>query len=86
MSVGSVNLALAKTGALTIPDDGVKTAATVTEETAATISANANCRPLTTAAIFFTAQSARENATEQVRALKRLLEFKLFIIFLHIFY
>jgi hypothetical protein len=36
-------LALAKTGALKIPVDAVKTAETDTEQTAATIPANANC-------------------------------------------
>jgi hypothetical protein len=84
MSVGSAKLALATTGA-TIPDDGVKTAATATAENAATIAANANGRPLPTAAIFFTAQSARENPTACLRTSKRWLEFKFLMIFLHIF-
>ncbi|MDQ3373342.1 MAG: hypothetical protein M3521_05585 [Acidobacteriota bacterium] len=38
---------------LTTPFPGVKTAATATAENATTIAANANCRSLTTAIIFF---------------------------------
>jgi hypothetical protein len=60
-------------------DAGVKTAATDTEEIAVTIAASANCRPLTKAKFLFTAQTAREHATERLRAFKRLLEFKFFI-------
>jgi hypothetical protein len=84
-SVGSAKLALAKTGALTIPDPGVKTAAKATAENAATIAANTNGRPLPTAAIFFTARSACENATACLRASKRWFEFKFLMIFLLIF-
>jgi hypothetical protein len=78
-SVGSAKLARARTGALPIPNDGVKTAATVTQETAATIAANANWRPLTMVVIFFTARSAYEDATGRLRTFKQLVNVKLFI-------
>jgi hypothetical protein len=74
MSVGSVKLPLAKTSALTIPDGGVKTAATATAENAATIPGSINGRPLPTAAIFFTAKSSRKNATACLRTSKAVVE------------
>jgi len=85
-SVGSAKLALAKTGALKIPDDGVKTAATDTEQIAAMIAANANCRPVTEAAILFAARSPGENAAERPRTFERLSGFKLFMVLLLIVY
>src|SRR5215207_9974646 len=68
MSVGSAKLALAKTGALKIPDDGVKTAATATADSAATIAADTNGRPAATKAL-----SLEENLAEAHAALARVL-------------